>query len=92
MSENGPREGTRDLPGRDRDAGHRAVDPTSPAGRSYAAMGRAARRRRAELLELARTGLSARRVAELYRIAHPLEPEVTADEVRAVHRHRSSLE
>ncbi len=88
MSENGPREGTRDLPRRDRDAGSRAVDPSSPAGRMYAAMERAARRRRDELLELARRGLSVQRVAELYEIAHPLEPKVTAEELRALGRPR----
>ena len=88
VSENGPREGTRDLPQRDRDAGHRAVDPTSPAGRTYAAIGRAARRRREELLELARQGLSVQRVVELYQLAHPLEPKVTTEEVRALSRHR----
>ncbi len=88
MSENGPREGTRDLPKRDRDSGHRAVDPGTPAGMAYAALGRAARRRREELLELLRQGFSGPRVVELYRIAHPLEPVVTTDEIRALARHR----
>ena len=88
MSENGPREGTRDLPKRDRDAGFRAVDPATPAGMTYSALGRAARRRREELLDLVRQGFSAPRIVELYRIAHPLEPVVTTDEIRALARHR----
>lgn len=88
MSENGPREGTRDLPKRDRDAGHRAVEPGTLAGIAYAALGRAARRRREELLELVRQGYSASRVAELYQIAHPLEPAATTDEIRALARRR----
>ena len=88
MSENGPREGTRDLPKRDRDAGFRAVDPETPAGQAYAALGRAARRRREELLELVRQGLSAPRIVELYQVAHPLEMPVTAEEIRALTGHR----
>jgi len=88
MSENGPREGTKDLPKRDRDSGHRAVDPGSPAGRAYGALGRAARRRREELLTLLHRGLSASRVTELYQAAHPLEPVVTLDELRALSRER----
>ncbi len=88
MSENGPREGTRDLPKRDRDAGHRSVDPDSPAGLAYARLGRAAQRRRDELLELVRRGLSPARVAEEYGTAHPLEPAVSIDEVRAIARRR----
>ena len=88
MSENGPREGTRDLPKRDRDAGHRAVGPGTPAGGAYAALGRAARRRREEILDLIRQGLAAPRIAELYRIAHPLEPAVTTDEIRVLTRRR----
>jgi hypothetical protein len=86
MSENGPREGTRDLPKRDRDAGHRAIEPGTPAGEAYAALGRAARRRREALLDLVRQGLSASRIAEVYRVDHPLEPVVTHDEVRALTR------
>jgi hypothetical protein len=88
MSENGPREGTRDLPKRDRDAGYRAVDPGTSAGIAYAALGRAARRRREELLELVRQGLSAPRITELYQSAHPLEPAVTIHEIRALARRR----
>ena len=88
MSENGPREGTRDLPKRDRDAGHRAVDPGTPAGRAYASLGRATRRRREELLEHIHAGLSTPRVAELYGNTHPLEPAVTSDEIRALARNQ----
>ncbi len=86
MSENGPREGTRDLPRRDRDAGHRTIDPGSPAGVAYAALGRSARRRREELRELVREGNPLPRVVELYRTAHPLEPAVTRAEIRALTR------
>ena len=88
MSENGPREGTRDLPRRDRDAGSRSIDPETPAGVAYAALGRAARRRRDELLALVRQGVSAPQIAELYRVAHPLEPTVTPEEIRALDRRR----
>lgn len=88
MSENGPREGTRDLPRRDREAGHRAVEPGTPAGRAYAALGQAARRRRDELLELLGQGVPAPRIVELYQTAHPLEPAVTTNEIRALSRHR----
>lgn len=88
MSENGPREGTRDLPKRDREAGFRAVESGTPAGVAYAALSRAARRRREELLELVRQGLSAERIAERYLSEHPLEPAVTADEIQALSRRR----
>lgn len=88
MSENGPREGTRDLPKRDREAGHRAVDPATPAGKAYAALSRAARRRREELFELVHQGLSAERIVEVYQGAHPLEPTVTVGEIRALVRRR----
>ena len=88
MSENGPREGTRDLPKRDREAGFRAVDPRTPAGIAYAEIGRAARRRRDELLELVRQGLPAARIAALYQAAHPLELPVTAEEIRSLARRR----
>jgi len=88
MSENGPREGTRDLPKRDRDAGARAVDPGSPAGLAYAALRRATRRRQEELIELLDQGLTPQRAAEQYAAHHPLEPTVTTDEVRALSRRR----
>lgn len=86
MSENGPREGTRDLPKRDREAGYRAVEAGTPAGRAYAALNQATRRRRAEILDLVRRGLPESRIVEAYQTAHPLEPVVTADEIRAVSR------
>lgn len=88
VSENGPREGTRDLPKRDRDAGHRSVDPGTPAGKAYAALRRAAARRREELFELVRQGLSAEQISETYRTTHPLEPMVTVGEIRALERRR----
>ncbi len=88
MSENGPREGSRDLPKRDREAGFRAVEPGTPAGRAYAALSQASRRRRAEILELVRQGFPESRIVEAYQTAHPLEPMVTADEIRAVSRRR----
>ncbi|HXY47300.1 MAG TPA: hypothetical protein VEK13_05340 [Thermoplasmata archaeon] len=88
MSENGPREGTQDLPRRDRDVGHRAVGPGTPAGAAYASLGRAARRRREELLGLIQQGLSVPAVSARYRREHPLEPEVTPDEIHALLRSR----
>ena len=88
MSENGPREGSRDLPKRDRDAGFRAVGPGTPAGTAYAALSRAARRRQEELRELVRQGLSPSQVAQRYQDAHPLEVPVTLDEIRSVTRCR----
>ncbi len=88
VSENGPREGTRDLPKRDREAGYRAVESGTPAGKAYAALNQASRRRRAEILDLVRQDLPDPRIAELYQKAHPLEPVVTTDEIRAVSRRR----
>src|SRR5208282_2072553 len=46
MSENGPREGTKDLPRSGPDAGRRAVDGGSAAGAVYQSISRRARRRR----------------------------------------------
>ena len=88
MSENGPREGTRDLPKRDRDAGFRAVAPGTSTGTAYAALGRAAVRRREEILELVRQGLPPHRIVELYQSAHPLELPLSLDEIRALTRRR----
>jgi hypothetical protein len=88
MSENGPREGTRDLPRRDPDAGHRSVDPNSPSGVAYARLARRDQRRRAEIRALVDSGLSVEEVAARYAREHPLEREVTTDEVRAAHRPR----
>ena len=55
---------------------------------AYAALGRAARRRREELLKLLDQGFSIPRIVELYQVAHPTESAVTADELRALSRHR----
>ena len=82
MSENGPREGTRDLPRRDPDAGHRSVAPGSPSGVAYASLAKRVRRRREEVLALHRSGLSFEAVATRYNRDHPLERAMTAEEVR----------
>jgi hypothetical protein len=84
MSENGPREGTKDLPRRPPDAAHRSVDPDSPSGRAYARLGRQEARRRSELAELLRGGLSAEATAARYGHDHPLEREVSPDELAAL--------
>jgi len=81
MSENGPREGTRDLPRRDPEAGHRAVDEDSTAGLAYRRLAQSLRRRRAELVELAAAGGSPSSIAAAYQAAHPLETPVSAREV-----------
>ena len=83
MSENGPREGTRDLPRPGPEAGRRAVDDQSPAGLAYASISRSLRRRRAELAALAKAGGTAASVAKAYEADHPLEPGVSAGEVDA---------
>ena len=88
MSENGPREGTRDLPKRDRDAGYRGVEPGTQMDTAYAALGRAAARRREELLELVRQGHPPHRIVELYQSAHPLELPISLNEIRALTRRR----
>lgn len=82
MSENGPREGTRDLPRPGPEAGRRAVDSNSHAGVAYRSLSRSIRRRRAELVALMEAGGTATSAAKSYRSAHPLEPEVTVDEVK----------
>lgn len=66
------------------DAGRRAVEPDSPAGVAYGSISRSLRRRRAELLILLEAGGSNDAIVESYRLAHPLEPEVTSDELDAV--------
>lgn len=81
VSENGPREGTRDLPRPGPDAGRRAVDSDSEAGAAYRSLSRSIRRRRAELVALMEAGGTATSAARSYRSTHPLEPEVTPDEV-----------
>ena len=83
MSENGPREGTRDLPRPAPDSGRKGVEPDSPAGIAYGSLSRSLRRRRAELAALMEAGGTATAVAEAYQAEHPLEPEVTAAEVDA---------
>ncbi len=83
MSENGPREGTRDLPRPGPDAGRRAVDDQSPAGVAYASLSRSLRRRRAELVALVEAGGTTASVAKSYEAEHPLEPGVSASEVDA---------
>jgi hypothetical protein len=83
VSENGPREGTRDLPRPGPEAGRRSVDEGSPAGVAYAALSRSLRRRRAELAALMEAGGTPSSVANSYRADHPLEPAVTLDEINA---------
>ena len=81
MSENGPREGTHDLPRGSPEAGHRAPDADSPAGAAYGKLSKSLRRRRAELVALAEAGAERRDIAKSYESLHPLEPTVTKDEV-----------
>lgn len=81
MSENGPREGTRDLPRSGPDAGRRAVDKNSSAGVAYGTLSRSLRRRRAELVALVKAGGTTSSVAKSYQADHPLEPAVTQDEI-----------
>jgi len=82
MSENGPREGTRDMARPGPDAGRRSVESDSPAGIAYSSLARSLRRRREELRALAEAGRSEAAIAESYQKEHPLEPVVTFDEVR----------
>jgi hypothetical protein len=84
VSENGPREGTRDLPRPGPDAGHRTVDEDSVAGAAYGTLSRSLRRRRAELLALMDTRGTADTAASVYGTRHPLEPRVTPEEIEAV--------
>jgi len=86
VSENGPREGTRDLPRHGPEAGRRAIEEASPAGVAYGSLSRALRRRRAELVGLAEAGETPTGIAKSYQSEHPLEPEVTATEVAAALR------
>ena len=83
MSENGPREGTRDLPRPSPDAGRRAVEEDSPAGMAYGSLSRLLRRRRAFLVALLEEGEPASTLAATYRRGHPLEPEVSDAEREA---------
>lgn len=84
VSENGPREGTRDLPRPGPDAGHRTVDEDSVAGAPYGTLSRSLRRRRAELVALIGASDTADTVASTYGVRHPLEPRVTPEEIEAV--------
>jgi len=81
VSENGPREGTRDLPRAVPDAGRRAIDEASPAGVAYRSLSKSLRRRRAELVALVEAVGTASTVAKTYQAEHPLEPIVTSAEV-----------
>ncbi|MGA8276158.1 MAG: hypothetical protein WB789_08525 [Thermoplasmata archaeon] len=83
MSENGPREGTRDLPRSGAEAGRRAVDSNSASGAAYEAITRRARRRQEEIIALVHSGLPIEGVAASYTRDHPLEREVTPSEVAA---------
>lgn len=83
MSENGPREGTRDLPRPGPDAGRRALDGDSPASVAYGSLSRSLRRRRAELVALVEAGRTASAAAKEYQAKHPLEPDVTVGEIDA---------
>jgi hypothetical protein len=80
VSENGPREGTRDLPRRDPEAGYRAPDEDSPAGATYRKFAQSLRRRRAELLALAAAGGTPSSIAAEYQSSHPLETPVSRTE------------
>lgn len=86
MSENGPREGTKDLPRRHPEAGHRSVDPDSPAGLAYARLARAEARRREEIRELQDHGLSGAALIAEYGRRHPMERPVSPDEIRSADR------
>jgi hypothetical protein len=84
MSENGPREGTKDLPRRDPESGQRSIEPGSPSGRAYELHARQERRRREALLDLSRDGLSPEQIVARYGRDHPFERAVTLAEVRTV--------
>jgi hypothetical protein len=81
MSENGPREGTRDLPRSPPESGRRAVTEDSPAGLAYSSISKSLRRRRAELAALVDGGVSFADAARAYQADHPLEPIVTISEL-----------
>jgi len=86
MSENGPREGTRDLPRRDPEAGFRAPDENSSAGLAYRRLADSLRRRRAELRALAAAGGTTESIVADYRSSHPLETPVSQREVETALR------
>jgi hypothetical protein len=81
MSENGPREGTRDLPRRSPETGHRAVDENSTAGVAYRKLSKTLQRRRAELVALAEAGGTPSSIAKSYESNHPLEQPVSTHEI-----------
>jgi hypothetical protein len=81
VSENGPREGTRDLPRRSPEAGLRTPDESSSAGTAYSRLSKSLRRRRTELIALASDGGTPFDIAKAYESDHPLEPVVTKEEV-----------
>jgi hypothetical protein len=81
MSENGPREGTRDLPRPGPDSGRRSVEPDSPAGVAYATLSRSLRRRRAELVDFLEAGRTPTEAARAYEADHPLEAAVSREEL-----------
>jgi hypothetical protein len=83
VSENGPREGTRDLPRPGPEAGRRNIDKGSATGVAYGNLSRSLRRRRAEIVALVKAGGTPSTIATSYRAEHPLEPEVTPGEIRA---------
>jgi hypothetical protein len=83
MSENGPREGTRDLPRPGPEAGRRSVTADSPAGAAYSSISKSLRRRRAELVSMVEAGATPETAARSYQAEHPLEPIVTVDEITA---------
>ncbi|MGA8303831.1 MAG: hypothetical protein WA691_10055 [Thermoplasmata archaeon] len=83
MSENGPREGTRDLPRPGPETGRRTVDEDSTAGIAYGSIARSMRRRRSELVALMEAGGTVATAAQAYASGHPLEPHVTTEEIDA---------
>ncbi|HTW40170.1 MAG TPA: hypothetical protein VMF04_04865 [Thermoplasmata archaeon] len=83
MSENGPREGTKDLPRRDPESGLRSVEADSASGRAYDLHAREERRRRDSLRDLIAQGLSPEEIVTRYGRDHPLERAVTVSEVQA---------
>jgi hypothetical protein len=83
MSENGPREGTRDLPRPGPETGRRAVEEDSTAGIAYGSLARSMSRRRSELVALMEAGGTVSTVAQAYEARHPLEPPVSAEEIHA---------
>ena len=84
MSENGPREGTRDLPRRDPEAGARSIESDSPAGRAYDTHAREESRRRQEILALSHEGVSREEIPGRFARDHPAERPLSRAEVDEV--------